>query len=96
MGEIKLQDTAGVVTKFISRLNNRIPPIIYGNGKQTRDFIAVGDVVNAILAASKLFEREKQEKVYCPNIVKNFLLTVTIFLISDLEFLLPCTALPKL
>jgi UDP-glucose 4-epimerase len=54
---------AGVVTKFISRLNKRIPPIIYGNGKQTRDFIAVGDVVNAILAASKLFERETRKGI---------------------------------
>ena len=53
---------AGVVTKFNSRLNKGMPPIIYGNGKQTRDFIAVEDVVNAIIAASKLFEKTAEQK----------------------------------
>jgi UDP-glucose 4-epimerase len=53
---------AGVVTKFISRLNKGMPPIIYGNGKQTRDFIAVEDVVNSILAAGKLFEKTAEQK----------------------------------
>ena len=53
---------AGVVTKFISRLNKGMPPIIYGNGEQTRDFIAVEDVVNSILAASKLSERTAEQK----------------------------------
>jgi UDP-glucose 4-epimerase len=42
-------DYAGVITKFAGRLRKNLPPIIYGNGMQTRDFIAVGDVVTAIL-----------------------------------------------
>ena len=45
---------AGVVTRFASRLGKGMPPIIYGDGDQTRDFISVEDVVNSILAASKL------------------------------------------
>jgi UDP-glucose 4-epimerase len=53
---------AGVVTKFISRLNRGLPPIIYGDGKQTRDFIAVEDVVSSILAASKLLERTDNQR----------------------------------
>ena len=53
---------AGVVTKFASRLNKAKPPIIYGDGKQTRDFIAVEDVANSILAASKLSERKEKQK----------------------------------
>ena len=32
-------------------LGRGVPPIIYGDGKQTRDFIFVGDVVGAIVAA---------------------------------------------
>ena len=43
---------AAVVPKFISRVLNGKPPVIYGDGKQIRDFIFVDDVVHAnILAA---------------------------------------------
>jgi UDP-glucose 4-epimerase len=44
---------AGVITRFIERLSNGLAPIIYGDGKQTRDFISVDDVVSAILLAMK-------------------------------------------
>lgn len=44
---------AGVITKFAERLYNRLPPMIYGDGKNTRDFISVNDAVNAILLALK-------------------------------------------
>jgi UDP-glucose 4-epimerase len=40
---------AGVITRFAERLRKNMPPIIYGDGTQTRDFIAVRDIVNAIL-----------------------------------------------
>ncbi len=44
---------AGVVSIFLSRLNNNKPPVIYGDGSQTRDFIYVEDVALAnILAVS--------------------------------------------
>ncbi|WP_282171268.1 NAD-dependent epimerase/dehydratase family protein [Cytobacillus firmus] len=39
---------AGVVASFINRLNNGEAPIIYGDGKQTRDFIFVDDVASAV------------------------------------------------
>ncbi len=43
---------AAVIPKFITSLSNDNPPIIYGDGKQTRDFTFIDDVVNAnILAA---------------------------------------------
>ncbi len=42
---------AGVITKFAQRLSKGLPPIIYGNGKQTRDFVSVKDVVDAIILA---------------------------------------------
>lgn len=42
---------AGVITKFAERLSKGLPPIIYGNGQQTRDFISIKDVVDAIILA---------------------------------------------
>jgi len=42
---------AGVITRFVTRALNEEPPIISGDGNQTRDFIFVGDVVRATMAA---------------------------------------------
>ena len=45
---------AGVIPVFIDRINRDLPPTIFGDGNQTRDFIFVKDVVQAnILAAEK-------------------------------------------
>jgi len=47
---LRQNDTyAGVITKFLTRLANNKPPIIFGTGKQTRDFIHVDDVSRAFL-----------------------------------------------
>jgi UDP-glucose 4-epimerase len=40
---------SGVMTKFIRSITQGKPPIIYGDGKQTRDFVHVRDVVQALL-----------------------------------------------
>lgn len=45
-------DRNGVISKFSNRLESGLAPIIYGDGKQVRDFISVNDVVSAILLAS--------------------------------------------
>ncbi len=42
---------SGVIPIFINRLLNNEPPIIYGDGKQTRDFTFVQDVVEANMLA---------------------------------------------
>jgi Nucleoside-diphosphate-sugar epimerases len=42
---------AAVIPKFITRLLDGKPPIIYGDGEQTRDFIFVADVVRANIQA---------------------------------------------
>jgi len=41
----------GVITAFVNRLLKGQPPIIYGDGKQTRDFVHVDDLVMANLLA---------------------------------------------
>ena len=42
---------AGVITRFVTRALNEEPPVIFGDGNQTRDFIFVSDVVRATMAA---------------------------------------------
>jgi UDP-glucose 4-epimerase len=42
---------SGVIMKFIDRIGHGKKPIIYGDGKQTRDFVFVSDVVDACLRA---------------------------------------------
>jgi UDP-glucose 4-epimerase len=42
----------GVVGIFCSRVLAGKPPTIYGDGMQTRDFVYVGDVISAFLAAA--------------------------------------------
>jgi nucleoside-diphosphate-sugar epimerase len=39
--------------KFIDRLKHGKKPTIYGDGEQTRDFVFVGDVVDACLRAMR-------------------------------------------
>jgi len=41
---------AGVVSKFIERDKRGLPPVIYGDGTQTRDFIHVADVARFVEA----------------------------------------------
>lgn len=41
----------GVIARFIKRLGLGRPPIIYGDGEQTRDFVYVDDVVDALILA---------------------------------------------
>jgi len=49
----KLGNYSGVLVKFIDRLSRNEPPVIYGDGEQTRDLTYVEDVVEAhILALS--------------------------------------------
>ena len=43
---------AGVVAIFMNALRDGRTPRIYGNGTQTRDYVFVGDVVSATLAAA--------------------------------------------
>jgi UDP-glucose 4-epimerase len=40
---------AGVIIEFIRRVSRGEPPVIFGDGGQTRDFVHVSDVVEAIM-----------------------------------------------
>lgn len=42
---------AGVVAKFVERAVQGLPPLILGDGRQTRDFVHVRDVAKAVIAA---------------------------------------------
>lgn len=50
-GEKQNPAYAGVITKFMERIRGRLPPIIYGDGSQIRDFIYVKDVAEANIKA---------------------------------------------
>lgn len=49
---------SGVVAIFASRLLRGEPCVIYGDGKQTRDYVYVGDVVDACIAALSAGDHE--------------------------------------
>ena len=42
---------AGALTKFASAISNDVPPTIFGDGLQTRDFVSVKDIVSGIEAS---------------------------------------------
>ncbi len=58
----------GVIPRFITALLNRKRPVIYGDGKQTRDFTYVANVVYAInLALLKMIEED--EPAICGKVI---------------------------
>lgn len=52
-GERQSQQYAGVIKKFLKKVQNNEAPIINGDGTQSRDFVYVGDVVRANVLAMK-------------------------------------------
>lgn len=60
-----------VITRFTKRLSDGLPPIIYGNGMQKRDFISVIDVVRAILLSIKTMEEKRDSLISTPTWVFN-------------------------
>jgi UDP-glucose 4-epimerase len=57
-----------VVSKFAARLSKGLPPIIYGNGSHTRDFISVDDVVDGILLSIRLMENKYRGNLNSPPV----------------------------
>jgi len=53
-GEFMRIDTySAAIPKFYDRISKKLRPIIYGNGKQTRDFTYVDDTCNGIILADQ-------------------------------------------
>jgi UDP-glucose 4-epimerase len=50
---------AGVISKFIKNISKGTPIVINGDGKQTRDFVSIFDVVTAFDCAIKNIEGKK-------------------------------------
>jgi UDP-glucose 4-epimerase len=50
-GEGQNIEYAGVIAKFSEQLSKGLQPVVYGDGTQTRDFIFIDDVVNALILA---------------------------------------------
>ena len=48
-----MNDYSGVITRFINRAKQKQSLTIYGDGSQTRDFVNVNDIVQALLACMK-------------------------------------------
>ena len=44
---------AGAITRFVKRVLEKKPPVIFGDGNQSRDFVFIDDVVSASLASLK-------------------------------------------
>lgn len=55
-----------LIPKVIERIKNNEPPIIYGDGEQSRDFVYVEDVVRANLSAA--FSEKLNEPFYVFNV----------------------------
>jgi UDP-glucose 4-epimerase len=53
---------AGVITRFAERLSASLPPVIYGDGNQTRDFVFVDDVVSAIILSAGATDKIQEER----------------------------------
>lgn len=46
-----MNDYSGVITRFVDRCTRGVPLVVYGDGSQTRDFVYVSDVVDAVVTA---------------------------------------------
>ncbi len=53
-------DYAAVIPKFVARMRGGERPVIFGDGRQTRDFVCVRDVVEANLAAARTADASGQ------------------------------------
>ena len=57
---------ADVITRFAARLSKGLSPVIYGDGLQTRDFVSVDDVVEAILLLIRAMEEAENNNSSLP------------------------------
>jgi len=58
-GKDQTDEYAGVITKFMKKISENKPLIIFGDGSNTRDFISIDDVVDSIHNAIEKIEGKK-------------------------------------
>jgi len=46
-----------VITSFLERLSKGLPPIIYGDGTRTRDFISIDDVIDGLILSTMTVDK---------------------------------------
>jgi UDP-glucose 4-epimerase len=56
----QLEPYSGVITKFIQKIEENTSLVIFGDGKQTRDFIFVEDIVNACMLAMRYMYKDAE------------------------------------
>tara|TARA_B100001540_G_scaffold117228_2_gene105136 strand:+ start:11934 stop:12833 length:900 start_codon:yes stop_codon:yes gene_type:complete len=76
---------AGVITKFLDRIQNGKAPKIFGSGSQIRDFIHVEDVANANYLAMKSDASSSQFNIGTGNSISILELAKLMISISDLD-----------
>jgi UDP-glucose 4-epimerase len=59
---------SGVISIFCERIRREAPVEIFGDGGQTRDFVYVGDVIAALLAAMRLMPTEARVFNVCTEV----------------------------
>ncbi len=59
---------SGVISKFVDRLAAGAPVTLFGDGGQTRDFVFVGDVARATIAALHHLEQQPQDAALVLNV----------------------------
>ncbi len=62
---------ANLVSQFIWSMHDNIPPVLYGDGEQKRDFVFIEDLVRALLLAA---EKNKHFNVFNVGTGKNYTL----------------------
>lgn len=85
-GQGQTLEYAGVITKFLERIRDRKPPIIYGDGSQIRDFIYVEDVAVANFLAMMSNESNLLANVGSGKAITILELANIILEISGLDF----------
>jgi UDP-glucose 4-epimerase len=58
-GKGQSNEYAGVISKFVKNIKNNSNIIIFGDGNQSRDFVAIEDIIDLICQMSKLEFKEK-------------------------------------
>ena len=76
---------AGVITKFLDRIQDGKPPIIFGDGSQIRDFIHVEEIANANYLAMTSDVSNLHVNIGTGNAISILELAKTMIDVSDLN-----------